>query len=175
MLIRPTTDDDVAALHGLITAVARERKYLGTTEGFTFEQTAGYLAHLRGSGGVALVALEQEDLVGWVDIARGPFEGLTHYGRLGMGLAPSARGRGLGRALLERALEEGFRTLERIELEVFASNSRAVALYRRCGFRQEGCRREARKIDGACDDILLFGLLRAEWRQSAVVGELPRP
>ena len=155
--------------------MARERKYLGSTEGFTHEQTMGYLAHLRESGGVSLVAMEQERLVGWVDVARGPFEGLTHYGRLGMGLAAADRGRGLGRALLDRALEEGLRTLERIELEVFASNTRAVALYRRCGFREEGCRRDARKIDGAYDDILLLGMLRAEWRQSAAIGDLPRP
>ena len=54
--------------------------------------------------------------------------------------------------------------LERVELEVFASNARAVALYRRTGFVEEGRRRCARKLDGIYDDILLFGLLRHEWR-----------
>ena len=165
MAIRPTTDDDVPALNTLVSAVARERAYLGSTEGFTREQTRGYLAHLRESCGVALVAVDGERIVGWVDIARGPFEGLTHYGRLGMGLAAEARGQGLGRRLLERALAEGFGMgLERIELEVFASNTRAVALYRRAGFVEEGRRRCARKLDGVCDDILMFGLLRDEWR-----------
>ena len=148
-------------------AVARERLYLGSTEGFTLEQTRRYLAHLRESGGIALVAIEHERLVGWIDVSRGPFEGLTHYGRLGMGVAVDARGQGLGRVLLTRAFAQAFGSgLDRVELEVFASNTRAVALYRRTGFVEEGRRRCARKLDGVCDDILMFGLLREEWRAS---------
>lgn len=163
--IRPATDADAPALNALVTIVACERAYLGSTEGFTLEQTQGYLAHLRQSKGVALVAADGDRLLGWIDITRGPFEGLTHYGRLGMGLAPDARGQGLGRLLLARALDDGFGIgLERIELEVFASNLRALELYRRAGFVEEGRRRRARHIDGAYDDILMFGLLRHEWR-----------
>ena len=163
MQIRATTEDDVEALNALVTAVARERAFLGSTVGFTVEQTRGYLTELRRSAGLALVAVDGDRLVGWLDIARGPFEGLTHYGRMGMGLAPGWRGRGLGRRLLEQALDEAFaKGFERIELEVFASNARAVALYRAVGFVEEGRRRCARKLDGICDDILMFGLLREE-------------
>jgi RimJ/RimL family protein N-acetyltransferase len=168
MQIRATREDDVEALNALVTAVARERAFLGSTDGFSVEQTHGYLAHLQQSNGVALVAVDGERLVGWLDIARGPFEGLTHYGRLGMGIAPDARGRGLGLRLLEHALDEAFgRGFERIELEVFASNERAAALYRHVGFVEEGRRRCARKLDGVCDDILMFGMLRDEWRHTS--------
>ncbi len=165
MHIRPTTPDDAPALQALIAAVARERRYLGATEGFTLEQTREYIARVEAAGGVQLTAAEGEppDLVGWVNVVPGAFEGLTHCGRLGMGVAARARGRGIGRALLARALDEGFARLERIELEVFASNVRARALYRHAGFVEEGCRRCARKLDGTCDDILHMGLLRSEW------------
>lgn len=164
MQIRATTEHDVEALNALVTAIARERAFLGSTEGFTVEQTRGYLTQLTQSGGVALVAVEGARVAGWLDIARGPFEGLTHYGRLGMGLAPEWRGRGLGRRLLLQALDKAYASdFERIELEVFASNTRAVALYRSVGFVEEGCRRCARKLDGVCDDILMFGLLRDEY------------
>ncbi|HTV01713.1 MAG TPA: GNAT family protein [Luteitalea sp.] len=162
--IRDTTAADVPALAALVGAVARERRYLGTVDGFTDEQTASYLTHVRAGGGVHLVAVDGTRLVGWIDILEGPYEGLRHYGRLGMGLAEDARGRGLGAQLLQRALDDGFTRFERIELEVFASNARAVALYRRLGFVDEGCRRQARVIDDAPDDILMFGLLRDEWR-----------
>jgi len=151
-----------------VTAVARERAYLLATEGFTLEQTRAYLAHLRDTGGVALVAVEDARVVGWVDITPGPFEGLTHCGHVGMGLAPDARGRGIGRALLERALDDAFTSFERIELEVLASNTRAERLYRRCGFVEEGRRRRARYIDGVFDDFVVYGLLRDEWRTRAI-------
>lgn len=175
MVIRPATDADVAALNALVSGVARERAYLGTTEGFTPEQTRSYLAALRASNGVALLALDQEHIVGWVNISPGPFEGLTHCGRLGMGVALEARGCGFGRTLLGRALEEAFDRLERVELEVFSSNVRAERLYRHCGFVEEGRRRRARRIDGVYDDILMFGLLRDEYRRGPVTGDLPRP
>jgi len=166
--IRPTTDADAADVNALVTAVARERAYLLATEGFTLEQTRAYLADLRDAGGVALVAVEDARIVGWVDITPGPFEGLTHCGHVGMGLAPGARGRGIGRALLARALDDAFTSFERIELEVLASNTRAERLYRRCGFVEEGRRRRARYLDGTFDDFVLYGLLRDEWLARAI-------
>lgn len=162
-VIRATTADDAEALQALVGAVALERRYLGATQPFTLEQTRGYLAHVQASGGVALVADVDGRLVGWVDILPGPFEGLTHYGRLGMGVVADARGQGIGPALLMEALRQGFARFARIELEVFASNTRAHALYRRTGFVEEGRRRAARILDGVTDDILMLGLLREEW------------
>ncbi len=53
--------------------------------------------------------------------------------------------------------------LERIELEVFASNVGATKLYQNVGFFEEGCKQNARKLDGQYDDIIMFGLLRKNW------------
>lgn len=179
-VIRDVTAEDAAALRDLVTAVARERRYLGSTGGFTLQQTRDHLLRVQAAGGVQLVALTQEEAgsgrpperaLGWVDITPGPFEGLTHCGRLGMGVIAHARGLGIGPALLTHALDRGFRTLERVELEVFASNARARELYRRAGFVEEGRRRCARKLDGECDDILMCGLLREEWR--GAIGRSP--
>jgi ribosomal protein S18 acetylase RimI-like enzyme len=54
-----------------------------------------------------------------------------------VGVVPGHRGRGLGAALVARALE-GFRVagLRRASLEVTAENATAVRLYRRLGFRR---------------------------------------
>ena len=58
-----------------------------------------------------------------------------------------------------RAIEEARAVgLERIELDVFASNVAAIALYGKHGFGVEGLRRRARKIDGRYDDILEMAL-----------------
>lgn len=160
--IRPTTLEDVDALQGLVGSVALERRYLGATVPFTVEQTRAYVAHVQAGGGVALVAVHGNRLLGWVDIMQGEYEGLRHFGRLGMGVAADARGRGIGHALLQEALRLGFERFERIELEVFASNTRALALYLRAGFVEEGRRRRARVLDDTTDDILMLGLLREE-------------
>jgi RimJ/RimL family protein N-acetyltransferase len=49
--------------------------------------------------------------------------------------------------------------MERIELEVFASNTRAIALYERVGFVREGLKRRVRKIDGRYDDDVLMAVV----------------
>ncbi len=168
--IRAVGDEDAEALQALVAAVSRERRYLGSVAGFTVAQTRDYIGRVRASGGVQFGAWARgarqspgRDLLGWIDVMPGRFEGLTHSGRLGMGVAAEARGRGIGKALLTRALDAGFSTLERIDLDVFASNERAQALYLSVGFVEEGRRRCARKLDGVCDDILTYALLRDEW------------
>ena len=49
--------------------------------------------------------------------------------------------------------------IERVELEVFASNERAIAFYRTSGFVTEGIKRRARKLDGVYDDNVFMALL----------------
>jgi RimJ/RimL family protein N-acetyltransferase len=75
-------------------------------------------------------------------------------------MLPEARGAGLGRRLMEAGIEAARRLgMERIELEVFASNTRAIALYERVGFVREGLKRRVRKIDGRYDDDVLMAVV----------------
>lgn len=78
--------------------------------------------------------VEAED--GWC----GTIQGIRDRSRVGMiqnlGVVPEHRGRGLGTALLLKAIE-GFRNVgaRRVLLEVTADNESAVRIYRRIGFR----------------------------------------
>lgn len=71
----------------------------------------------------------------------GTIQGVIDYGPIGaiqnVGIVPGHRGRGLGRALVLRALG-GFAAvgLRRAYLEVTAENGSAVELYRSLGFRK---------------------------------------
>ena len=57
-------------------------------------------------------------------------------------VAPEARRRGLGRALLEEMLQRArARALSLVTLEVRAHNDAAIALYREAGFRPVGLRK----------------------------------
>jgi RimJ/RimL family protein N-acetyltransferase len=72
------------------------------------------------------------------------------------------RGRGYGTAAMRALIELGFdeMNLAKIELEVLADNTPAIALYERLGFVREVHRRRALWAHGAWRDEYLMGLLR---------------
>ncbi|MBM3849050.1 MAG: GNAT family N-acetyltransferase [Verrucomicrobia bacterium] len=154
--IVPTDPAHAPALREALGSVARERRWLAAVEPFSEAETHAFLAINRAAGVPQFVAVAGPLVVGWCDIVRlYPYPGYEHNGRLGMGVVAGWRGRGLGRALIDRALGAaagaGF---ERVELEVYGSNTAAVALYRACGFEVEGVKRAMRRLDGRVDDVV---------------------
>lgn len=83
-------------------------------------------------------------------------------------------GKGYGRDAIKVLLNWAFRyhNWRRIWLETLATNERAIRAYKACGFVEEGRLREATFYDGKYADMIVMGLLRAEWevRQSASDG-----
>ena len=75
---RDTTARRRASADGAGDVGGPERRYLGSTEGFSEEQTRRYLAHVRSGGEIHVVAAADASLVGWIDIVAEPYEGLTH-------------------------------------------------------------------------------------------------
>lgn len=156
-----TTEEHVEGLNRALGVVARERRWIGLVDALPLEVTRAFVRAVAADGGVELVAVDDaEGVVGWCDVTRPTFDGFRHTGRLGMGLLPAWRGRRLGRRLAEATIAAArARGIERIELEVFATNERAIALYERLGFAREGVKRRARKLDGTYDDDLMMALL----------------
>ena len=66
-----------------------------------------------------------------------------HVMNLGIAIAPEAQGQGVGSALMKALCDwaDHWGQVLRIELTVFTDNARAMALYRRFGFVQEGLHR----------------------------------
>ena len=64
-------------------------------------------------------------------------------------------------------LQYGFSTLNlnRIALEVYDSNSRAVRTYEKAGFVLEGRKRQAAYRHGKYSDVLIMSVLRSEWQE----------
>lgn len=75
------------------------------------------------------------------------------------------QGRGYGREATELVLRYAFEelNLNRVELAVYADNWRAIRLYQKVGFVQEGCARQARYSNGRYQDEYRFAILRSEW------------
>lgn len=83
----------------------------------------------------------------------------------------ASRGRGYGTDALAALCDFGFGELrlERIWLDVFTDNPRAIRSYEKAGFVAEGTLRHAFYRGGAFRDALRMAILRAEWER------LPRP
>ncbi len=150
--------DYVESYGRTVDTVAKERRFLASTEGFPIESTRRLVEMIEEHNLAQFYAIKDEIVIGWCDILPKHFEGLGHVGNLGMGLLPEYRGKGLGSRLLTRTMEHArFENgIEKVELEVFEKNTNAIRLYRKYGFAQEGIREKSRKLDGEYDNIILM-------------------
>jgi len=104
-----------------------------------------------------LVADEDGEVLGWSRVLaysdRAAYAGV---GEVSVYVDAAARGRGLGRALLE-ALEQRARELEFWKLigKLFTDNAASAALVERCGWRQVGLHLRHGRLDGEWRDVLL--------------------
>lgn len=159
--IVPTAEKYIAGFNAAVDLVARERLYLGLVEAPPMEVSRAFILAIMNGGGVQQLAVTADDqVVGWCDIIRNGREGFRHAGYLGMGLLPAYRGQGLGRRLAQAAIDAAIAAgMDRIELDVLASNARGLALYQRLGFVTEGVQLRARVLDGRVDDNICMALL----------------
>src|SRR5690606_25758346 len=117
VLIRSTTDTDHEGLRSVLDEVARERRWLAMTTAPSLEMVSRFRHGLIASSSVDLVAVQDGEVIGWIDVQRAPWEGMQHVGVLGMGVAASRRGQGVGRRLLQTALESATELgITRVEL-----------------------------------------------------------
>lgn len=56
--------------------------------------------------------------------------------------------------------------INKVRLDVYSFNERAIACYTKCGFLTEGVRRQELFRDGRYYDIIIMGVLRNEWKTS---------
>ena len=160
--IKPISLKHAKAFHQALDQVARERRYLLLLESPPLEHIEQIVRYNIERNAVHFVALDGKQMVGWCDIRPYTTPGLTHVGELGMGVIAAYRRQGIGYRLLETTINKALANgLSRIELEVFASNHGAKALYEKLGFEQEGVKRQARYLDGVWDDLIMMALLKA--------------
>lgn len=72
---------------------------------------------------------------------------------------------GYGTEAMQLLLKHGFETLNlnRIFLRVFDNNPRAIRAYEKSGYVHEGRQRQAIFTGGKYVDVLMMGVLRADW------------
>lgn len=157
--IIPIREEYIEGFHACFDAVARERTYLARVEAPPIDSVRAFVQRIIAGGVPQFVALEGDTVIGWCDVIPNSIEGFTHVGRLGMGVQKDYRGKGIGeklaRATIGKAKKKG---LEKVVLSVFASNLAAIKLYEKIGFKVEGVKKKARKIDDNYDDMIEMAL-----------------
>ena len=100
-----------------------------------------------------LTALEGDAVVGYIGCHHVADEGFI----TNVAVLPAYRRRGIGKALVLAALENGS-ALSRVTLEVRASNRAAIELYRSLGFTEDGVR--PRFYAHPTEDALIYSYYR---------------
>lgn len=87
----------------------------------------------------SVTAWHEGEMVGNCDITRRKFADVRHTGTLGIVLDKRFRGVGLGEAMMRDVIRQAKQAgITLVELSVFAGNGRAIALYRKLGFKAVG-------------------------------------
>jgi RimJ/RimL family protein N-acetyltransferase len=157
--IRPSRESDAASARDAVNAVAAEKWYLATVDGFSLEETRSFLKRVIDGALPQVMALVEEEVVGFCDILPNTAKGFAHVGRLGMGVRFEWRRQGIGRRMLAACLSLARKAdIEKVELEVFSDNLAAIRLYESFGFGQEGRKVRGRKLEARYQDVVLMAL-----------------
>jgi putative acetyltransferase len=135
----------------------------------TLASTREYLEK-REAPEILIAATVGDTLVGEAELT--PFKGRrAHAASLGIGVHDEWHRRGIGTALMTELLDlaDNWLGLRRLELEVFADNHAALALYRKCGFEIEAHQRGAVLRRGVLIDCYFMARLReaAPWMSTS--------
>ncbi len=105
-----------------------------------------------------LVLRDGDKVLGWAALSpvskRHAYRGVAE---LTVYVAESARGQGIGRALLEALIDESERNnIWTLQASIFPENTASLKLHLACGFREVGRRERIAMLNGVWRDTLLF-------------------
>ncbi len=154
-MIRPAGERDTEAIADIYNEGIATRLATFETEPRTAADVESWVA--AGERLPTLVSEEDHAVLGWARILaysdRPVYAGV---GEVSVYVAEHARGRGLGRALLEE-LQESARQLGYWKLvgKLFTANAASAGMVRSCGWREVGMHHKHSRLDGEWRDVLL--------------------
>ena len=132
----------------------RVNKYLFTDAHISKEeQEKWYREQLRDKKNLVFIAFADET-VGYCQVKNIDYANRTC--EVGFCIAPEYQNKGYGTILVKELIKYATEKLNmhRLYLEVFADNEKAIRLYERCGFRNEGILRDKIYKNGRFRDVM---------------------
>lgn len=161
VIIRPARTSDAAEIARRMARVVKEGIYLEEEPDTlpTDREQEQEIRKIREDGGLYAVAEVDGKIAGVALLRRGPLEMNRHVAKFRMWLVPGYRGLGLGKKLMEYVIDGArARGVEKISLDVFSNNERAIGLYKKFGFRVEGRLKRQYVLEGRYVDEIVMGL-----------------
>lgn len=158
--IRPAVPDDAESITEYVNLIGAEGRFvLRERATWSIDEERRTLAAADGRQSAFFVAEVSGRLSGLITLARGRWAKDAHVAEFGMSCLPECRGVGLGTALLVRGLQWARSVgVRKLTLEVFATNDRAIGLYRKMGFAEEARLKGQYLIDGEPVDEILMAI-----------------
>lgn len=158
--IVPIAEEYIEQYRHAVGSVARERKYLAFLDSPSLEMSQEFVKSNLKNNMPHFIAVSDDKVVGWCDIVASSKPVLKHSGTLGIGVLSGYRGLGIGKALIQTAINKAKEIgLTRIELTVREHNATAIELYKKIGFEIEGLHRNAVLIDNKYENQVFMALL----------------
>jgi phosphinothricin acetyltransferase len=153
--IRPAIHADAAAITRIYNQGIAERGATFETEPRRVEDVARRIDEA--ARYPLLVAIDRDAVIGWAGVgsyrARPCYAGI---GEFSIYLDRDARGRGIGRQLLDALVEAAAaRGYWKLVSRVFPFNAASRSLCRRCGFREVGVYEKHGRLDGRWLDVVI--------------------
>jgi L-amino acid N-acyltransferase YncA len=111
-----------------------------------------------------LVMRDEGTVLGWAALSpvskRAVYRGV---GEVTVYVTQTARGKGIGRALLQALIVESEKNgIWTLQASIFPENTASIELHLRCGFREVGRRERIAMLNGLWRDTLLFERRRSD-------------
>jgi RimJ/RimL family protein N-acetyltransferase len=171
--LRPAAPEDAETIVANIQAVCAEQVYLYTDTFVLTDEWLQALAHPvdEDGGHLLIVAQVGEEVVGHLRLFSawyGP-KG-RHIGEVGLAIIKPWRERGIGTAMLAYAVEWAERArFQKLTVSVIATNQRALNLFAKFSFVQEGRRARQFNIHEQYIDEILLGRFVNGYSQHSLV------
>ncbi len=162
MTIRDAGPDDLPAILAILNEAIASTTAVWSLAPATLESRTVWLAERQGRGFPVLVAVDGEEVLGFASFGDfRPWEGYLHSVEHSIYVAGSARGRGLGKALLEALVERARAMGKHVMIAgIEAGNATSIRLHERLGFVETGRMPEVgRKFERWLDLVLMQRIL----------------